>query len=186
MKSTPEQLADWLARCALNDRRSFEQLYRATSAQLFGLILRIVKQQDIANEVLQESYVKIWNRASDYSVNKAAPMTWMGTIARNHAIDTLRRGNQQPDTVDEPVDELVWLAEDNPGPEEQAHDQQRNAALYQCLNQLEGKQKQAMLMAYFQGLTHEELSAQLATPMGTVKSWIRRGLQRLKQCLESL
>lgn len=185
MKSTPEQLAHLLARCALGDRHSFELLYRATSAQLFGLILRIVKQQDKANEILQEVYVKIWQRAGDYRVSKAAPLTWMGTVARNQAIDTLRRGNQQPNTVDEPIETFSSLAEQGPGPEDQTHEAHRNAALHHCLNQLQGQQKQALLLAYFQGLTHEELSVKLNSPIGTVKSWVRRGLQRLKQCLES-
>lgn len=185
MKPTPEQLAHLLARCALGDRHSFEQLYHATSAQLFGLILRIVKQRDKANEILQEVYVKIWQRAGDYSVSKAAPLTWMGTVARNQAIDTLRRGNQQPATVDEPIETFSSLAEPGLGPEEQTHEAHRNAALHHCLNQLQGQQKQALLLAYFQGLTHEELSVKLDSPIGTVKSWVRRGLQRLKQCLES-
>lgn len=186
MTATPEQLDDLLARIALGDRRSFEQLYRASAPQLFGLVLRIVKNPDTANEVLQECYVKIWNRAGDFSPAKAAPMTWMGTIARNQAIDSLRRGGQQPATVDQPVDELHWLAEDGPGPEDHAHSEWQSTALHRCLDQLEGDQKRAVLLAYFNGLTHEELAGRLDKPLGTVKSWIRRGLQRLKLCLEAL
>lgn len=186
MIASPDQLADLLARTALGERRSFEQLYRTTSAQLFGLILRIVKNKDTASEVLQESFIKIWNRAGDFSPHKASAMTWMGTIARNQAIDTLRRGNQQPVFHDQPVDELHWLAEDAPGPDDNVHQEHQNLALRRCLGQLEGGQREAVLLAYFNGLTHEELAARLDRPLGTVKSWIRRGLQRLKQCLESL
>ncbi len=184
MPTSPEQLADLLARTALGDRRSFELLYQASAAHLYGLVLRIVRQKEIADEVLQESYVKIWNRAGDFNPDKAGAMTWMGVIARNQAIDTLRRGNQQPNSIDDPVEDLHWLADDNPGPDEQVHSERRSAAIHHCLDQLEGSQKQAVIMAFFNGLTHDELAARLQTPLGTVKSWIRRGLQRLKQCLD--
>lgn len=186
MPATPEQLAELLARTALGDRRSFEQLYHSSSMHLYGLILRIVKHRETASEVLQESYVKIWHRAGDFNPAKAGALTWMGAIARNQAIDTLRRGKQHPNTIDEPVDELHWLTDGNPGPDEAVDQDQRSAALHRCLDQLEGGQKQAVLLAFFQGLTHDELAHRLETPLGTVKSWVRRGLQRLKQCLDTL
>ncbi|MDX1607238.1 MAG: sigma-70 family RNA polymerase sigma factor [Candidatus Competibacterales bacterium] len=176
---------DLLARCALGDRRSFEQLYKSTSAHLYGLVLRIVRQQETANEVLQEAYVKIWHRAGDFNPAKAGALTWMGTIARNQAIDTLRRGGQQPATIADPVDELHWLTDDGPGPEDNAHLDRQGQALRQCLEQLEDDQRRAIMLAYFEGLTHEELAARMERPLGTVKSWVRRGLQRLKHCLES-
>ena len=183
MHTSAEELTHLLARCALGDRRCFQQLYKSSSAQLFGLILRIVKNQDIAAEILQESYVKIWNRAGDFRADIAQPMTWMGTIARNQAINTLRRSANQTLPGD-PVDELHWLADDGPEPDEIAHQEQQNAALRVCIEQLEGLQKEALLLAYFRGMTHEELAHHLDKPLGTVKSWLRRGLQRLKQCLE--
>lgn len=186
MPATPEQLAELLSRTALGDRRSFEQLYRFSSAHLYGLVLRIVRHQETASEVLQESYVKIWRRAGDFNPERAGALTWMGTIARNQAIDTLRRGNQRPNTIDEPVDELHWLTDDEPGPDESVDRDQRSESLHRCIDQLEGGQKQAVLLAFFQGLTHDELAARLETPLGTVKSWVRRGLQRLKQCLDTL
>ena len=186
MTASPEAMADLLARCALGDRASFEKLYKATSAQLYGLVLRIVKDQDLAHEVLQEAYVKIWNKAGDFRLDKAKPMTWMGTIVRNQAIDLLRRSATQP-SGSESVDELHWLADENtPDPQEQASQMQENQALKRCLQHLEGDQRRAMLLAYFNGLTHEELAERLERPLGTVKSWLRRGLQRLKQCLEDL
>ena len=184
MSATAEELADLLARCALRDRSSFEKLYKATSAQLFGLVLRIVKDQDIASEVLQEGYVKIWNRAGDFRLEMAKPMTWMGAIVRNQAIDLLRRSANQPQSS-ENVEDLHWLSDDAAGPQELAYQAQRNQALHECLNLLEGEQKQAMLLAYFNGMTHEELAQHLQRPLGTVKSWLRRGLQRLKTCLEA-
>ena len=185
MNLPAEELAELLARCALRDRASFERLYKATSAQLFGLILRIVRNQELASEVLQEGYVKIWNRAGDFRLEKAKPMTWMGAIVRNQAIDFLRRAAHQPIDAD-PVDELPWLAdEDSLGPMEAAYQSQQNEALQRCLAQLEGDQRQAMLLAYFHGMTHDELAVHMGKPLGTVKSWLRRGLQRLKKCLEA-
>ena len=178
---TPD-LEHLLARSALGDRRCFEQLYRATSAQLYGLVLRIVKNHDSANEVLQEAYVKIWKRAGDFRADKAKPMTWLGAIARNQAIDLLRRSANQPKGG--PAEELDWVADEAPGPEAQTDQTWQNRALRQCLQQLEGEQQQAVLLAYFRGMTHEELADHMQRPLGTVKSWLRRGLQRLKKCLE--
>ncbi len=186
MTATPEELANLLARSALGERRSFERLYRHTAAQLFGLVLRIVKNHETADEVLQESFVKIWNRAGDFSPERASAMTWMGTIARNQAIDTIRRGRQQPVLHEQPVDELHWLADAAPGPEDEAAQARQNQALRECLDRLEGSQRDAVLLAYFSGLTHDELAGRLDKPLGTVKSWIRRGLQRLRHCLETL
>lgn len=179
----PEELSQLLARCALNDRHAFEALYKATSAQLFGLIVRIVKNPDLASEVLQEGYVKIWNRAGDFRADKARPMTWMGTIVRNQAIDLLRRSSHESVPF-EPVDELHWLADEGAGPYELTSQSQQHQSVHACLNQLEGTQRQAMMLAYFNGLTHEQLADHLDTPLGTVKSWLRRGLMRLKKCLE--
>jgi RNA polymerase sigma-70 factor (ECF subfamily) len=183
MSASPEQLAGLLARCALRDRSSFEQLYKTTSAQLFGLVLRIVKNQDTASEVLQEGYVKIWNRAGDFRPDKAAAMTWMSAIVRNHAIDLLRRSASQPQES-ELVEELHWLADDSAGPQEQASQDQENQVLHHCLKELDDVQHQAILLAYFKGMTHEELAQYLDKPLGTVKSWLRRGQMRLKKCLD--
>ncbi|MEZ5582994.1 MAG: sigma factor [Candidatus Competibacteraceae bacterium] len=113
---TTEELAQLLARCALKERRAFESLYRVSSAQLFSLVLRIVKDRDLASEVLQESYVKIWNRAGDFRPDLAKPMTWMGAIARNQAIDLIRRSSSQPVTATEPIEEFNWIADDSAGP----------------------------------------------------------------------
>jgi RNA polymerase sigma-70 factor (ECF subfamily) len=181
--STTADSAELLARCALKDRKAFEQLYRTTSAQLFGLVLRIVKDQELASEVLQESYVKIWNRAGDFRPDLAKPVTWMGAIARHQAIDAIRRSATQP-TGSETVEELEWLADESEGPSEIVSRTQEEKALHDCLGRLEGVQRQAMMLAYFNGLTHDELAERLATPLGTVKSWIRRGLLRLKSCLD--
>ncbi len=183
--ASPEELTRLLVRCALKDRQAFESLYRETSAQLFGLVLRIVRDRELANDVLQEAYVKIWHRAGDFRPQKAQPITWMGTVARNQAIDLIRRAASRPVTG-EPVEDLHWLADAGPGPVEMASQAQANQALHECLRVLEGPQRQAMILAYFEGMTHEELARHLDTPLGTVKSWLRRGLQRLRKCLDDL
>jgi RNA polymerase sigma-70 factor (ECF subfamily) len=181
--ASSEELAHLLARCALRDRQAFEILYRETSAQLFGLVLRIVRDQDLASDVLQQAYLKIWDHAGDYRPDKAQPMTWIGAIVRNQAIDMIRRNAHQPIASD-PVDELHWLADDAAGPQEIVDQVQQNRALHECLDQLEEKQRQALLLAYFNGMTHAELAQYLDKPLGTVKSWVRRGLLRLKKCLD--
>jgi RNA polymerase sigma-70 factor (ECF subfamily) len=177
------ELTQLLARCAFKDRQAFECLYRQTSGQLFGLVLRIVKQRETASEVLQEAYIKIWHHAGDFRPAQAKPLTWMGAIVRNQAIDWLRRRAHQSHDP-EPVEALHWLADEAAGPEEIVSQAQEQRTLHDCLEQLEGGQRQAMMLAYFNGLTHEELAQRLSTPLGTVKSWLRRGLLRLKKCLD--
>ncbi len=183
--ASAETLTPLLARCALRDRAAFEALYRAASPQLFGIVLRIVRDRELAADVLQEAFVKIWQRAGDFRPDIAAPITWMGAIARNQAIDAVRRPEHR--LVDpEPVEALYWLADDSAGPAEQTTRALEDEALHRCLERLQGMQKRAMLLAWFNGMTHEELAVHLATPLGTVKSWLRRGLMRLKTCLEEL
>lgn len=180
-----QELAELLSRCALGDRQAFERLYRETAAQLFGLVLRIIKDQDLASDVLQEGYVKIWNHAGEFRPDKATAITWMGAIMRNQAIDQLRRTANRP-SIPEPVEELHWLADDADDPAELADRARQDQRLHACLDTLEEEQRQAMLLAYFRGLTHEEIAQHLNRPLGTVKSWLRRGLLRLKKCLDEL
>ncbi|MES2407025.1 MAG: sigma-70 family RNA polymerase sigma factor [Pseudomonadota bacterium] len=170
-----------LSRCALRDEQAFERLYRITSAKLFGVALRIVRRQDWAEEILQESFVNIWQHAPSYASGKAAPMTWMTHIVRNRALDWLRRP-QHEDTVSEDAEEN-W-------PDECAGlfdrlTQSRDAAVLNgCMDQIEAKQRQTIALAFWQGLTHSELALHLQLPVGTIKTWIRRGLGALKKCLE--
>jgi RNA polymerase sigma-70 factor (ECF subfamily) len=180
--TTVTELTNLLARCALGDRVAFERLYRLSSAQLFGLVLRIVRERELASEVLQEAYVKIWHRAGDYRPALAQPLTWMGTIARNQAIDRRRRGGRDP-ADPTPVEALHELADEAAGPAELVSQWQHHQVLRDCLAQLDERQRQVLLLAFFDGLTHEQLADRLATPLGTIKSWVRRGLLRLKNCL---
>lgn len=184
LQTPVDPLETLLARCALADRAAFERLYRLSAAQLFGVVLRIVPDRDLAADVLQETYVKIWQRAGDYRADLATALTWMAAIARHQAIDTLRRSPQRLAAAADDIDTLPWLADDAEGPQDATERALGEQALHRCLDELQGQQRRAMLLAWFGGLTHEELAVRLQTPLGTVKSWLRRGLMRLKTCLE--
>ncbi len=177
-----EPLAALLAACARGDQPALKRLYDLTASKLFGVALRIVRREDWAEEVLQECYVRIWSRAGDYREDLAAPMTWMTSIVRNRCLDWLRRPN--PEVID-PEGDLIEAAESpNPGPLAALEAAKDAAALARCLKSLEARQRQAILLAFYDGLTHSELAAHLREPLGTVKTWVRRGLARLKGCLE--
>jgi RNA polymerase sigma-70 factor (ECF subfamily) len=176
------RLAELLAQAALKNQRAFAELYELTAPQLFGVALRILRRRDWAEEVLQECYVNIWSHAGDYAVQKSAPLTWMTSIVRNRSLDWLRRPQREAtgDEYDVAVD--AWQDE-APGPLERLAASSEAAALERCLRQLEAKQRQSIMLAFFHGLSHSELAGHMKQPLGTVKTWIRRGLERLKGCL---
>lgn len=177
----PELLAQLLARCALGERQAFAELYRLAAPKLFGLALRILKTRALAEEALQETFVRIWRHAADYRPDRGQAFTWMATILRHHALDLLRR--QRREVL---VDDAVFAAVADDGPEPAlVWSQSREAqALRDCLQTLEANQRQSLLLAYFDGMTHAQLATRLRQPLGTVKSWVRRGLERLRRCLE--
>jgi RNA polymerase sigma-70 factor (ECF subfamily) len=176
----PERLADLLARSALGDRAAFEALYRATRSKLFGVSLRIVRESSLAEEVLQDSFVSIWNHAADYARARSAPTTWMTAIVRNRSLDVVRRTREEPD-----IDEVLTanLADDAPTPDRNALIQAESHSIARCLEELEGAQKQSIVLAFFHGLSHSEVAQHIGRPLGTVKTHIRRGLMRLCDCL---
>jgi RNA polymerase sigma-70 factor (ECF subfamily) len=176
-----DPLVALLAACAQGNRAAFEQLYHQTSAKLFGVALRIVRQEGLAEEVLQDCYIRIWNRAADYREGLAAPMTWMASIVRNRSLDWVRRVN--PEVIDVEGEIIEGVASDGPGPLTALERSRDGAALARCLGELESKQRQAILLAFHDGLSHSELAAHLRQPLGTVKTWVRRGLAKLKACL---
>jgi RNA polymerase sigma-70 factor, ECF subfamily len=179
-KNTPEYL---LSRTALKDKKAFHSLYLLTSAQLLATLFRIVKNKAIAEDLLQETFIKIWNKADSYHRSKAKAMTWMTSIARNLSIDYLRcQVNKQHENVDDmPIKEILI---DLVTPEQKITETQSSQQIKHCLNQLDDQVKKVILLAYFNGLTHEDIFRQTGTPLGTIKSWIRRGLQKMKHCLE--
>jgi RNA polymerase sigma-70 factor (ECF subfamily) len=182
--SSPEVLAHLLARCALNDHGAFEHLYQHTSAKLYGLVLRIVREEQLARDVLQDGYVRIWNHAADFRPEKASAITWMGSIMRNRAIDVIRR-RRMPIYDNGEHEGSTWSPESLlVSPEVEMDLTRRKQALGECLSTLSETQRQAIALAYFRGLTHEEMAHFMGRPLGTVKSWLRRGLLRLRDCLD--
>lgn len=173
--------ADLLARVALRDRRAFSALYDATAPQVMGLLMGMLRRRDIAEDVLQDTYVKVWHRAADYHPQRGQVNTWIASIARYAAIDALRAEKvRQPDATD-----VDALADDGAVTEGLAESVSEEDRLRHCINTLSGDQRQTISLAFFRGFTHEELAAEMAIPLGTIKAWVRRGLRKLRECLES-
>ncbi|MGV6809436.1 MAG: sigma-70 family RNA polymerase sigma factor [bacterium] len=171
-----------LIRCAKHDSEAFRQLYAQTSAKMYAICLRIVKQDQLAEDVLQEAYVKIWHSADQYTQQKGKAVTWMATVVRNKALDKLRSLKIRPQETDVSYEGEEFASHDL-APEQLAHLSDDVQQLHQCLQQLKPIQRQAILMAYYQGYTHEELSNTMQKPLGTIKAWVRRGLEKLRTCL---
>lgn len=178
-----QQLAALLSQCGLGNRAAFKILYEATKSKLFAVSLRIVRERHIAEEVLQDAFVNIWNNAANYATQKSAPLTWMTAIVRNRSLDIVRRPRV------EVADEDDWHAqnlEDEAGsPHEQLSESRDRARVARCLETLDAEQKQSIALAFYQGLTHSEVAEHLRRPLGTVKTHIRRGLLKLKGCLDA-
>jgi RNA polymerase sigma-70 factor (ECF subfamily) len=181
----PQQLRQWLDGAARRDAAAFRALYDATSAKLLGFALRILGKRELAEEVLQESFVVIWHNAGTYQSHLAAPMTWMTTIVRNKAFDLLRRSDVAAEIDATPFDEAIMNALHDPAATPiEALELSRDAkALAYCMSALEGLHRQVVGLAFFHDLSHSEVAQQMALPIGTVKTWIRRSLERLKACL---
>jgi len=177
-----ERLIVLLAQCAERHEPSFEELYRLCSAQLNGVLLRILKIEAIAEEALQESFVKIWRNAGSYSSEVGAPMTWMSSIARHQALDVLRqRGSRERHESPD----LVSLIDATPDAAKPFHEMSADAQLLMhCLGTLPDAASDCIVKAYCEGYSHEELSVANDAPLGTVKSWIRRGLMSLRKCVD--
>lgn len=188
----PTDLAQLLSRIALGDRAAFDRLYRDTSPHLLGVILRIQRDRAQAEDVLQEVYVNVWRSAQSFNPALSQARTWLNSVARNRAIDSLRRRQSEPQTVsrfqagpdEEDTDMLQDIAADTPGPLDLLEQASNARALTDCMRGLSGEQQHSLALAYYQGLTHAEVAEQMGHPLGTVKSWVRRGLQGLKNCLE--
>jgi len=176
-------LADLLARVTLFDQQAFAELYRLTSSHLYAVALRILRESGAAEEVLQESYVNIWHHAGSYVAAKSQPLTWLTSIVRNRCLDQMRRREVDTVTIDD-EEQGMMLADDRPTPMDLLLSSADALAVKGCVELLEAGQKQAIALAFYQGLSHSELARHLRQPLGTVKSWVRRGLERLKACLD--
>jgi RNA polymerase sigma-70 factor (ECF subfamily) len=175
-----------LSRVALGDRAAFRSLYDATSASLLGVAIRIVNRRDRAEDVLQDAFVNVWHRAGTYSAAASQPMTWLTAIVRNRALDVLRSETVRvtESLHDEETGEMQDPPDDRPDPLgllEQAADA---LSIRECMDEIRGPQRQCLALTYYHGLTQSEVAARLAAPVGSVKVWIRRGLDRLKRCLD--
>ncbi len=184
MSSTAfEQLDELLLQCGRSDHQAFEQLYRIAAPRLFALCRRMLRREELAEEALQESFLQIWRDAAQFDPNRAMAMTWMGVIVRHRCLDLLRR--RRPEDSLEDYDTFIEPADDSAGPLELTLRWADHHALGHCLKTLSESQRLSITLAFYRGFSHQQLSAYLATPVGTVKSWIRRGLIQLKQCLQA-
>jgi RNA polymerase sigma factor (sigma-70 family) len=184
----PQQLKIWLNAVARKDAPAFRALYDAVAPKLFGFALRILRKREWAEEALQETFVSVWNNAAGYQAQLAAPMTWMSTIVRNKAFDLLRRLEDTVEIDTETFDKEVMTALESadPTPLEALQLSLDSKAMARCFTKLEGLHRQAIALAFYHDLSHSEVAEQMKLPVGTVKTWIRRGLERLRVCLSKL
>jgi RNA polymerase sigma-70 factor (ECF subfamily) len=174
-----------LQRIAGQDQAALKALYDACAGKLYGLALRVVKQRELAEDVLQEAFMTIWRSAPDYHASLSPPMAWMGLIVRSRGLDMLRRRAAERMHLRQDIDETLadTLDGEGPTPQDNAQASEQAWALNQCLERLERKQRELVHLAYMRDLSHSELASQLQLPLGTVKTWIRRGLDQLRLCM---
>jgi RNA polymerase sigma factor (sigma-70 family) len=180
--STRSQLSAALVRVAGGDRAALRIVYQDTSAKLFGVCLRILKDRGEAEDVLQDIYVTVWRKAGGFDPGRASPITWLVAIARNRSIDRLRASATTRRM--EPIESAEDVHDSAPGALDQVAAGQEHARLAGCLGELEARHSAAIRSAFLDGATYEELAARMSVPLGTMKSWIRRGLLKLRACLE--
>ena len=193
MDGDPSGLRTLLAHTARGDHAAFEEVYRRTHAHLFGLALRMLGREAAAEDVLQEAFVSIWRNAAQYRSSldgqEVQPMTWLIAIVRNKALDALRRQarrreSELPEPDDAGADEAPW-AEGASSALELLQQAMQSLRIEGCMGELDGGHRQSLALAYYHGLTHQEVAAQMGAPLGSVKAWIRRGLEKLRRCLEN-
>ncbi len=180
------ELRAQLARVALGDRAAFERVYQMTSSHLFGVALRILNRQDAAEDVLQDSFVNVWHHAGSYQATAGQPMTWLISIVRNKALDVVRSAAARHETempLNEEGEELD-VQDERPNPLGLLMQAADALAIRACLEALDAAHRQSLALAYYHGLSHSEVAAQMSAPLGSVKAWVRRGLERLKKCVD--
>ncbi|MEP7058916.1 MAG: sigma-70 family RNA polymerase sigma factor, partial [Caldimonas sp.] len=202
---TSNPVADWtersldlsrlLGRAGLGDRAAFATLYERTSPHLFAVVLRINRDRAQAEDILQEVFVNVWRAAQGFDAAQSQPLTWLTSIARNRAIDSLRRGQTRPQiqthgasgSANDAEEDSVYdtVADAAPGPLDLLSQASDARALAACMEGLSALQRQSVALAFFHGLSHAEVADQMRQPLGTVKSWVRRALLALKDCLQS-
>lgn len=179
-EESKNHIIDLLAKCSLHQVEALDDIYRLMSPHLFSVALRIVNRREWAEEVLQETFVNIWRNANSYNNSKGHPVTWMVSIVRNKAIDWIRTVANRAEYNHELDDELLQSLQN---PQEDLIDAECAKAIQACLQALDQQQRDAISLVYYKGLTHQDLVKSMQSPLGTVKSWVRRGLAQLKRCL---
>lgn len=182
--TTPQaEIEDLIARTAMGDRAAFRLLYDRTAAKLFGVCLRVLNDRGLAEEALQDVYCKIWARAGQYRVNGFSPMTWLITLARNAAIDRRRRRDAGARARVASIDAAEMVADPAPGPAQQAESRSEAQALMSCMSELPPERAEMVRRAYLEGATYAELSDATGVKLNTVRTWLRRSLMQLRECL---
>ena len=179
---TPAELVWLMAAVAKGDQVAFERLYGATRAKLYGVALRILRRSDLADEVIQETYLKIWHNAGTFDPKVATPITWMVAIARNRALDLIRK-KTEASIEDEPA--AMEAAGEEPNPLARREMTEELRRLLGCLGQLEEDRRRMVLLAYYSGWSREQLAAEFDAPANTIKTWLRRSLLEIRECLGS-
>jgi RNA polymerase sigma factor (sigma-70 family) len=185
------ELLDRVAARALDSARrgdsesALRELYDLTSARLYGVALRVVGNREWAEDVLQEAYLNIWRIAGNYRAALSPPLAWMGVIVRSRALDFLRRRASERADAGVELEGIVTdtVAADSPDPLDASQASQQAWALHECLRKLEARQRELVSLAYLRDLSHGELAERLRLPLGTVKTWIRRGIEQLRGCM---
>lgn len=184
-ESPDSHLIVLLDRIAQADESALRELYDLTSSRLYGVAVRVVSNRDWAEDVLQEGFLNIWRIAKDYQASLSPPLAWMGLVVRSRGLDFLRRrSSERADRMQE-LDDVIsdTVAGDSPNPLDVTMASEQARALHQCLSELDNKQREVVSLAYMRDMSHSELAEQLKLPLGTVKSWIRRGLEQLRGCM---
>jgi RNA polymerase sigma-70 factor (ECF subfamily) len=177
---TPAELVWLIAAVAKGDEAAFERLYGATRAKLYGVVLRILRRQDLAEEVIQETYVKIWHSAGQFNPALSSPITWMASIARNRAIDLVRK-KTEASIEEEP--RALEVAADSPDPLARREMTEELKRLLECVGRLEPERQKLVLLAYYNGWSREQLAEKFSAPVNTVKTWLRRSMMDIRACL---
>ena len=180
--TTSADLVGLLGAIATGDQAAFEHLYSATRAKLYGVVLRILRRSDLTDEVIQETYLKIWGSAGQFDPALASPITWMVAIARNRAIDLIRK---KTDLSLEEVPEVEEVAADSPHPLAAREMTEELRRLLACIGRLDADRRKLVLLAYYNGWSREELATQFGKPVNSIKTWLRRSLIEIRGCLES-
>ena len=179
---SPERVAELIHHVAQKDRQAFALLYKATAPKLLGTVLRILIDRAWADDVIQDTYLKIWQRAEQYQDGKSSPITWLVSIARNSAIDELRKHPAGRTTNSDELDEMPGRQSTA---QEKLEDQRAANKLNHCIDQLEKDRQDMVRLAYLNGWSREDLASQFEQPVNTVKTWLHRALKQIKRCLES-